>query len=682
MSARTQEHVTLLAGTDFLLCDLQGEVVPGGTQGYFVGDTRLLSQLAVRFDGEPAETLRHEVDAAGLTVVGTLGDPVAPRLLVERQVRLSDVVRLRISLENLTAEAAEVAVSVTVGSDFADIFEVKRGDTPRSGFVGSGPVDGAFRLSYAHDGFHRGVTVRSEPVGAILRDGLHIVLAVEPRGQAVLDVEVAPEEETIGRSHSPLTTSGPDGWQPARPTLTSSTPALATSWERACVDVASLLLRDPQDPGRTIVAAGSPWFMALFGRDSLITSWQALPLGPGLAVGTLSALAARQGTGTVEATDEQPGRIPHEVRSGEAVRRPDGWGEVYYGSVDATPLFVMTLAEAWRWGADPDAIRALLPAAERAVAWMAGPGDPDADGFVEYPGSQLTLSGLPNQGWKDSDDSIRQPDGTLADGPIALVEVQGYCHAALLALADLRAAFATGEAEPLVERAHRLREAIDEQFWMDDEDCYALALDGAKRPVRTVTSNAGHLLWTGTAADRRAGPLSARLMAGDLYSGHGLRTLTSANPGYNPLSYHCGSVWPHDTAIVAAGMLRAGQTEAGWQLASSLLTVAGLEGGRLPELFGGFAEAHFARPVPYPTSCSPQAWAAAAPLLLTRALLGLDPDLPQGVVRISPALPEGVELEVGGIPLGDGHLHVRCVGRAVEVVEAPPGLDLDLPAPP
>ncbi len=248
---------------------------------------------------------------------------------------------------------------------------------------------------------------------------------------------------------------------------------------------------------------------------SLITSLETLPYRTDLAVGVLTALAARQGAAVDPTTLEEPGRIPHEARRGEAVQRPGGWGATFYGSVDATPLFVMTLAEAHRRGADAGVVRSLLPAAERAVEWCLRWGDLDGDGFVEYPGVVRGASGLANQGWKDSDDAIRLPDGSLAAGPIAVVEVQGYCHAALQALADLRDAFGTGDAGELRVRAERLRAAIHDRFWLDDLDCFALALDGEKRPVRTVASNAGHLLFTGTAYPDIAARLSARLLRDD-----------------------------------------------------------------------------------------------------------------------------------------------------------------------
>jgi glycogen debranching enzyme len=348
-----------------------------------------------------------------------------------------------------------------------------------------------------------------------------------------------------------------------------------------------------------------------------------------LALNVLEALAARQGTVDDEATEEEPGRILHEIRSGEAVTRDSGWGSVYYGSVDATPLFIMTLAEALRWGADPGRVRNLMPAAEAAAEWMFNFGDADGDGFIEYPG-RAVRAGLDNQAWKDSFDAVRHADGTLAEGPIAMVEVQGYAYAALRDLADLREVFGTDDPEPLRRRAAILRDRIHERFWLDDNDCFALALDGDKQPVASVASNAGHLLWTGSVYPELAPRLADRMMEPDMFTGFGLRTLSSRNPGWNPLSYHCGTVWPHDGAIVAAGMFAYGLRESGMRLAMGMLEAAACCNGRLPELFAGFDRSEFDRPVPYPAACSPQAWSAGAPLMLARHIQGLTPQAEWG----------------------------------------------------
>lgn len=663
--------VTLVAGSSFLRCTPDGEIVPGGTHGYFAGDMRVLASMAVLVDGVRPRLLESEAGEDRLVSSGTVGDPADPDVLVERRLELSDALRLVVALENLRGSPTEALVEVALGADFADIFDVKAGIPARGGFVGAGPVRDGLLFAYRSGDFRRGLRVRADLPADVLRDGLRVALALEAHGRRELRIDLVPE----GEPGVALRTDAPTPERTLRaPVLRSDLAPLEAAWDRSCADLAALLMVDPARPDRTVVAAGSPWFMALFGRDSLITSLAAMPLGTELAVGVLQALADRQGRGDNPVTAEQPGRILHEVRSGEAVRRHGGWGDVYYGSVDATPLFVMVLAEAWRWGAPPADVEALLPAAEAAGRWITGPADPDGDGFVEYPGR--ADGGLVNQAWKDSDGAVRHPDGTIAAGPIAMVEVQGYCHAALLALADLLDAFGRPGADAHRARADALAAAIDEAFWMDDEDCYAMALDGAKRPVRSVTTNAGHLLWTGTATGDRARRLAARLVAPDVYTGFGLRTLSSANPAYNPLSYHCGSVWPHDTALVATGMLQRGCTREGLLVADALLDASVATGSRLPELFGGFDRRQHRRPVPYPTSCSPQAWSAGAPLMLTAAALGLAVDVPRGEVGVAPRLPDGAVIELGGVPIADGRLDLAVRGSTVERVTAPPAVEV------
>ncbi len=609
------DSITLSAGTTFVILGTDGAIHPGGAHGFYADDTRLVSHLSLHIDGSPPRVVEHRSEDLAMSVVATVGDPSAPYLLVDQRVCLGERLVITIGLENLTGGARDVSVDLVVSADFADLFEVKRGVRSRGGLVTFGAVGDDLVLRYENRGFRRGVKIHVDRPDEVLRDGMHVLERLEPHGCSTITVSATP----VSGHHHGGVPSGADEqhrWLAAVPDGAAAVPEVV--WRRSWSDLCTLLLRDSIEPHPMIIAAGSPWFMALFGRDSLIASLETLPYRTDLALGVLQALAARQGRVDDHTTLEQPGRIPHEVRRGEAVRRPDGWGATFYGTVDATPLFVVTLAEAWRRGADREGVAALLPAAERAIGWVLGEGDPDGDGFVEYPGVVHGAAGLANQAWKDSDDAIRHVDGSLARGPIATVEVQGYCHAALLALADLRDAFGTGASEPLRRRAERLADAIDESYWMDDEDCYALALDGDEQPVRAVSSNAGHLLFTGTARPDRAARLARRLMQDDMFTGFGLRTLSSRNPGFNPLSYHCGSVWPHDTALVAAGMLRCGLDE-GRTLAGALLDAADAR-GRLPELFGGFRRDRRPRPVPYPSSCSPQAWAAGAPLLLDAAL--------------------------------------------------------------
>lgn len=617
---------TIIGHGSFLICSNDGWIHPSGMEGYFVGDTRMLSTMFGVFNGSPMQVIRHHLHDECIEVLGIVGDLVRPDLLVTSELSIAKGhLEVTLAIANLTNGEHEVVFDLAVTSDFADIFDVRRSERPRSGFVGTGPSEGDLVLSYENGGFRRGLRISCDPGSEVLRDGIRTTLVLPHRGQGSITVTGSPE----GARHQPLIVVGP-------PTATESVfderrpppPGMERwrmTWHRSLDDLEDLLIADPLDPSRVTIAAGSPWFMTLFGRDSLIASWEALILGTRLALNTMDALAQRQGERVDTVTEEEPGKILHEIRTGEAVQRSNGWGAHYYGTVDATPLFVMLLHEAWRWGADEDHVRRLMPNAERAIAWMEQFGDRDGDGFIEYgaSGSQLFAS-LSNLAWKDSNDAVRTETGEIAEGPIAMVEVQGYAHAALTAMAGLREAFGTADPEPLRIRADRLRTRIAEAYWVDDLRAYALALDGSKRPVRTVSSNAGHLLWTGTAYPEHASVLMERLLEPDMFTGFGIRTLSTDNPAYNPLSYHCGSVWPHDTAIVAAGYARYGNAEGARVIAEALLGAAEPT-GRLPELFAGFDRDAQPAPVPYASSCSPQAWAAGAPFLLTRALLGLEP---------------------------------------------------------
>jgi glycogen debranching enzyme len=389
----------------------------------------------------------------------------------------------------------------------------------------------------------------------------------------------------------------------------------------------------------------------------------ALPVDPRLALGTLHALAARQGRTTDPVSEEEPGRIPHEIRADWGPASRLAGRDAYYGTADATPLFVMLLGELYRWGFAEEA-RPLLPAADRALDWIT------RQEFVTY----MPSGGLANQGWKDSPDAVSWAGGTLAEPPIALCEVQAYVYGAYRARADIaRAEDDPPAARGWDRRAAEFRRAFHERFWLDGY--VAFALDGTGRPVDTPTSNAAHCLWTGILDDTPARHVAEQLTSPALFTGWGVRTLSSRAGRYDPVSYHNGSVWPHDTAIAVAGLARYGFTSYAARIATSLLDAAPHFGGRLPEVFCGFDRAEFTAPVPYPSSCSPQAWAAAAPFLLIRSLLRLDPCVPDGVVRLAPALPAALgTVRIEGLQLGGHRIDVTARGSRGEVTGLPPGL--------
>ncbi|MFO8076971.1 MAG: hypothetical protein R6T85_12720, partial [Egibacteraceae bacterium] len=439
------------------------------------------------------------------------------------------------------------------------------------------------------------------------------------------------------------------------------------------------LVEDPEAPGDHFFAAGSPWYLTLFGRDALWSATMALPLGLEVARGTLRALARRQGRAHDPETEEAPGKIIHEIRHGGLVE-PGALPPSYWGTLDATPLFVTLVHESWCWGLADAEVAALLPAVEAALAWMERDGDADDDGFLEY--RQTGQRGLANQGWKDSVDGVQFADGTLAAPPIALSEVQGYAHEAALRGAALLDHFDRPGAGRWREWAAALKTRFRSSFWIDDDDggYPAVALDGRKQRVDSLASNIGHLPGTGLLSPGDCAAVARHLARPDMASGWGLRTLTAYSPRFNPLSYHGGSVWPHDTAIAAANLAASGQGEAASMLARSLVEVASHFDMRLPELFGGEQRRRRLEPLPYPAACRPQAWAASAVLLLLRTALGIHPDLPHDRLALSPLWPPPYRrLTVEGLRLGDGALSVTVdAEEGVTVHESPPGVRVEV----
>jgi glycogen debranching enzyme len=397
-----------------------------------------------------------------------------------------------------------------------------------------------------------------------------------------------------------------------------------------------------------------------------------------LALGTLQTLARFQGADVNPITEEEPGRILHEMRFGETASLTLGGGRVYYGTADATPLFVMVLGELSRWGNTRDEVDALLPAADRALDWITNYGDKDGDGYVEY--QRTSDRGLQNQGWKDSWDSMRYLDGSLAPPPIALCEVQGYVYAALVARSHCATEAGDHElAESLRARARELKARFNRDFWVDTAEggYFAMGLDRDKRPIDGLGSNMAHCLWTGIVDEERAPFVARRLLSEEMFSGWGIRTLSARNGGYNPISYHCGSVWPHDNAIAAAGLMRYGFVEESHRVMEGLVRASPWFGNLLPELFAGLGSDSFEFPVSYPTSCSPQAWAAASPLLFLRTMLRFEPDVRSSKLHLAPAIPDWIgRLRLERVPLMGGDLTVEVEGETVHALEVPAGLDI------
>jgi glycogen debranching enzyme len=662
-------HVALVEGSSFCVSDHAGAITPGGTHGLFVHDTRVLSRWQLYLDGSAPEPL---------TVVSE--EPFSCRFLGRCQPRkgladatlLADVrryvgqgMREDITLRNHGPEAAGVEVHLHVDADFADLFEVKDRRSPGHRVVGRRVVGSDIVYWVEHTPDQRGVRI-SAPGGQATSDGVTFRAVVPPRGTWSTTVEVLPsvsgqEVAAAFPTDRPVETAAPArrmrGWTAAAPTIEVGHPGLASALAISRRDLGALRIFDADHPDDDVVAAGAPWFMALFGRDSLLTSAMLLPYVPELALGTLRTLARLQGRREDPMTEEQPGKILHEVRLGADLSLALGGDSIYYGSIDSTPLFVMLVGRALQWGVPIEQLRELVPAVDRALDWVEGYGDRDGDGFVEY--QRSTDRGLVNQGWKDSFDSIAFSDGQLAQPPITLAEVQGYVYAAYLARADLAEALGA-DGSPWRERAAELKRRFHEVFWLPSLGYYALALDRDKRPVDVRTSNIGHCLWTGIVDDAVAGQVVEHLLSPAMFTGFGLRTLSADATAYNPVSYHNGSVWPHDTALGASGIARYGFRDEAERIVTGLLDAAESFGGRLPELFCGFDRAEIPVPVPYPTSCSPQAWAAGVPYELLRTVVGLEADVVRGRLSATPAMPVVGEVRIDGLRLGSRTVSLRA----------------------
>ncbi len=680
------DHVTCVAAPTLFTSPADGELrgdQPSRVDGLYVADRRVLSRLSITLGDEPVAPVHAGLltarTARFLGVARALGDPDSPdpTVVVERhRSALVDGGTETVVVRNDARVPARTTVTVLVAADLAPMGQVKSGEpgTPHP----AEPCDG-------------GLAWRDGPLEVRLRtSGPAAVDAAA--GTLTWALELAPGESWTVELAVRATITGPDGGDGAAAPVSfrPAAPAAPAPWRDSVLtvraddrrldelvrqsveDLDALLLSDPADPSDLYCAAGAPWYLTLFGRDSLWAARMSLVLGTELTAGTLRTLARRQGTREHRPSEEQPGKIAHELRPADAaVWLPP----VYYGTVDATPLFVVTLAEAWRWGLPAEEVCALLPAVERALDWMADYGDPDGDGFLEYLSSG---TGLVNQGWKDSADGVQFADGSSAAGPVALCEVQGYAYAAAISGAELLDAYGRPGGDRWREWAAALAERFRRAYWVSDADGAfpAIALDGRNRPVDSATSNMGHLLGTGLLSAEEEAQVARRLGSASMNSGHGLRTLADSARGFNPLSYHAGSVWTHDTAIVLYGLARGGHTAEAVGLLGGLLTAASHVGYRLPELYGGERANPPLPPVPYPASCRPQAWAAAAATHAVRALLGLEPDVPAGTVRLNPIAPSPVgAYEVRGIRIAGDELAVRVAADGTPtVLYAPAGL--------
>ncbi len=672
-----EQGAVLMEGTTFCTGDRLGNLGEQRASGLFVRDTRVLRTWRLSLEGRRLQALRlHQEAPYSATFVAfspTPGAPADAGVLLSRDRWVGDGMREDLTVRNATATPVRVELRLQVEADFADLFEVKDvRDLPARDVLVSTDGD-ELHLSTVRAGEEYAVSVVPAPGAVLDHGGVRWVVELAGHGTWRTTLQVVPRLR--GRRLVPHHLPGTpvEHAAPARrqrqfrgsaPRLATGDPVLAAALGRSIEDLATLRIFDPERPDLAVVAAGAPWFMALFGRDSLITSMMLLPVDSTLALGTLTTLAAHLGTTTDPVTEEQPGRVPHELRFGPAGTLALGGRNAYYGSADATPLFVMALGQLAAWA--PDLLdQGLVQAADQALEWMLHAGDRDGDGLIEY--QRATPEGLMHQGWKDSWDGIGFADGTPAQPPIALVEVQAYAYAAFRARADIADLFDddAGAARWRAQAA-RLQVTVNDAFWLPDRGWYAVALDRDKRPVDALTSNAGHCLWTGIADDDKAAQVAEHLLSPEMFTGWGIRTLSTRMGAFNPMSYHNGSVWPHDTALCVSGLLRYGHVAAAQEVALGLVDASASFGGRLPELFAGFDRQQYAVPVPYPAACSPQAWAAAAPLELLRSLLGLEPTADGMTCR--PVLPERLlPLRLSQVPCRGARYDVEVDGHGWRV---------------
>jgi glycogen debranching enzyme len=640
--------LTILEGSTFCICDERGDIREK-TGGFFAEDTRFLSLFRLTVNGE-SPLLLSSGKVEYFSAAFYLRNPLAGGLpqdsvAISRERFVSETMQDRIVVANVSGEAVAVEVALEFANDFADIFAVKEydfalGDPRRAKPL---PEPAPARFDEIHNQFvlddQSGEATRTQiglsQAGEVNAGSVYYRIELEPRGRWELVVDVIPNPEERRATARPIrerrfgqelsrVQDSLTAWQLRVPQLRGSWDPLDHSFARSVSDLAALRMRGGNHGIARLPAAGMPWFMTVFGRDTLITSLQTLLFGPELARGALEVLAELQATEDDPSIDAEPGKIVHEVRQGKAAK---AWFKRYYGTVDSTPLYLILLSEVWRWTDDTMLVTGLREPALRALEWIDRYGDRDGDGFVEY--EKRSDRGLDNQSWKDSGDSQRFADGRTASTPIAPAEVQGYVYDAKRRTAEL--AREVWRDRPLAERldkdADRLKKRFDEAFWVERRGgYYALALDGEKQPVDSMCSNMGHLLWSGIVPSMRVDAVVDALMGDSLWSGWGVRTMSTDDSAYSPLSYHNGTVWPHDNSLIAWGLSRYARWPEAQRIVQRMLEASAHFDFELPEVFAGLPRTETPFPIAYPTAARPQAWAAGTPVLLLQVLLGLQPD--------------------------------------------------------
>lgn len=684
-----RDALIIRENTVFLLTDTDGSIPIGNISGLglYHKDTRYLSGWDLSLIGVDPIVLQSTAELGfameqvmtNPELINKRGDLLpSGSMEIRRQRTLDGCLVETVTLTNFAAIPLSLTLQYEFAADFADIFELRGMRREARGRLMQPRVQGRSGVAFRYrglDGVSRQTRLRFETKPDELGASRAVFyLEIPPGGDRRVSVTVL-VDGIAGNDGAPRSTAGLHqshaGWRESGTRVDTSNGMFNAAFERSIADLS--LLWTEQDGGLQFVSAGVPWFDGLFGRDAALASTMSLMLGPQMARDVLRSLAHYQGQTVDLSREEEPGKIVHEVRQCEMANTGEVVFGRYYGSVDSTPLFLLLAAEYYRWTADAEFMRELLPHLDAALLWMDEFGDIDGDGYLEY--IKRNPRGLDNQGWKDSGDAILDEEGRLLHPPIALVEVQGYAYAARNAIAQVYEALGqAARAQQLLSQALELRKRINRDFWVDD-GYYAMALDAEKRPARVVSSNAGQLLWCGVPTEEKAKRLVKRITQNDMFSGWGIRTLASSAPRYNPLGYHLGTIWPHDNALIMAGMKRYGAATELNELATGLTDAAfSFPNFRLPELFSGSPRSAHQTPVPYPVACRPQAFAAAALPCVLAAILGLAPDAPNDRLYIvRPRLPFWLDfVRLSGLRVGRSRVdlifHRRGSRTVAEVI--------------
>ncbi|MCF0092424.1 glycogen debranching N-terminal domain-containing protein [Micromonospora sp. MH99] len=673
-----KDLVSILDGNTFLVTDHRGDIEPSFDfpTGLFSFDTRFLSSWVLTLDGERLHALSvDDSESYRTTFFLAPGEPthyLDAKVSMIRRREIGGGFEEELTVLNYSGAEAEFTVRVEMGSDFADLFEIKHAQQ-KVGRTTIGVTNDELRLTYRREAFHRETVVRSTVPAQVDAAGMTFRVRIGRNSEWTTRLHVSTvvygaRGEDIRATLPYAGNRGADAIRAEQqelidraPTLGCDCEPLAGAYRRSLNDLAALRYESIA-LGARLIAAGLPWFMTLFGRDSIITSLQVLPFLPELIPATILMLAGLQGHRVDDFRDEEPGKILHELRYGETAGFEEQPHSPYYGSADSTPLFVILIDEYERWTGDTALVKRLEPHVRAALEWIDTYGDLLGTGYLWYR-TRNPETGLQNQCWKDSWDAISYADGRLPGFPRATCELQGYAYDAKIRAARLARKIWNDPAyaDRLEREAAALKQRFNHDFWIADREYYALALDADGRQVDALTSNIGHLLWSGIVDEPRAGKVVGHLLGPRLFSGWGVRTLAEGEGRYNPIGYHVGTVWPFDNSIIAWGLGRYGYREEAGLICEAMLAASRYFDGRLPEAFAGYPRSRTGYPVEYPTACSPQAWSSGTPLLLLRVMLGLEP---QGEhLIIDPAVPPGMgRVELLDIPGRWGR--VDALGRS------------------